>query len=850
MIAPLPRPVVSLDHGRARVDLNARQLRVDGQPAKLGSRAFDLLVALLERHDRVVSKQELLDVVWPGLVVEENNLQVHVMTLRRLLGTSAIATISGRGYRLTLALTLEAEASASQPAAVAAQPVPAPVPDGLLGRDALIAQALKLLGEDSLRLLTLTGPGGSGKTRLGLRVASLRAAQLDDGAYTVMLAPVRDSNHLMPALAAALGIQESGSTPMAQLVRQFLAPRRLLLLLDNLEHLTDAGLALAALLADCPRLQLLATSRAPLRVGGETLLRVPPLALPDGDSLEQRHASPAVQLFVQRAAASGRDVAASADEMRAAAEICRRVDGLPLAIELAAARLRVLTPAALAARLQQRLPLLTGGAADAPARQQTLRQTIAWSHELLTLEAQRLLRRLAVFVGGWSLDAAEQVHGEAAGCIDALEQLIDHSLVQRVDDVDGDPRYAMLETIREYALEQLAASGEHEAVHERHAQAMLALARSSEPQITSAARRPALLRLRAELNNLRGALGWWLQQRKDVQKGLPLAAALAWPWYFEGLFQEGRAWLEAALALPGATPHDRAAGLTGAARMAAYSARVAQAQAYAQEAVALWRGLDAPRGLAFACLLEGVAHCMAADFAAAEAPLQEVLRLFRALDDPWGIALAMAYLGASLAQRPGLEDAAGLMMMESRARFGALGDPWGQSTSAHYLGSLALQRGDLALARQLGQETLANSRELNDRFRMARNLHQLAEIDLADGRHASALQQLAESLEINIDHGRFGDAAQQLRLLSTQANALGQPVIAAQAAAMAAPHADADRTMPHDDPAVHAALLQALQQQLGPAAWREAWATGAAQPFEQATTLVHSLIEIAGQKPM
>jgi len=450
-----------------------------------------------------------------------------------------------------------------------------------------------------------------------------------------------------------------------------------------------------------------------------------------------------------------------------------------------------------------------------------------------------------VFVGGWSLDAAEQIDGDAVGCVDRLEQLLDQSLVQRVDDLEGEPRYTMLETIREFALEQLAASGEAATLRERHAQAMLALALGCEPQITSALRRPALMRLRAELNNLRTALAWWLRDRGDVQHGLPLAAALAWPWYFEGLFQEGRDWLAAALALPGAAASDRAAGLNGAARMAAYRAEVGAALDFAQEAVGRWRTLDAPRGLAYARLLEGIALCMAAEFEAAEAPLDEVLALFRRLDDPWGIALAMGYLGISMVQRPGREERARLLMLESRARFGALDDPWGQSTSAHYLATLAMRSGDLALARCLGEESLANSRALNDRFRIARNLHQLAEIDLADGRPGQALTRLAESLAINVDHGRLGDAAQQLRLLARLAGEGGYPARAVQWSAVAATQAHASRTMPHDDPAAHEALLQRLRHDLGDAAWREAWAVGSALPMVRAVALVRDFSRVA-----
>ena len=824
---------VLLDGGSACIDLASRQLLLNGEPARLGSRAFDLLAVLLAHRERVVSKQELMDRVWPGLVVEENNLQVHVMTLRRLLGAAAISTVSGCGYRFTLPVV--APPQAREPEALPGLPPH----DGLLGRQAETGAALAQLGNRQNRLLTLLGPGGSGKTRLASHVAALLAGQRADGAYTVLLAPVRDGEHMMVAIAAALGVRECGSIPIAELVHTFLAERELLLLLDNLEHLREASGTVAGLLGAAPRLQVLATSRVALQLAGEVRLEVPPLALPTTDDEAAWRESPAVQLFVQRAAALGQRIE-GAGTLRAAAEVCRRLDGLPLAIELAAARLRVLSPAALATRLQQRLPLLQDRGAGRPQRHQTLRGTIAWSQELLEASAQRLFRRLAVFAGGWSMDAAEQIDPQP-GCIDRLEQLIEHHLVQRLEDIAGEPRFTILETVREFALEELTAAGELEEARERHADAMLGLASSLGPLITSAGRGVPLLRLRTEMNNLRGALAWLAHGRRDASRALRLAAALAWPWYFEGHFVEGQAWLGAALALPGGSVAERAAALTGAARVAAYGAKVQQGLALANEAVALWRGLDAPRELAFALLLVAIASSMADDHAAARAPLLEARALFAAAADHWGEALATGYLGATFAIPLGHEAEGAALMLESRARFIALGDGWGSSMSAHYLSSIALRQGDLAAARRYGEETLANSRETGDSFRLARNLHQLAEIDFAAGERAAGLARVAESLAITVEASRLGDAALQLRLLCGVAVQMGEPALAVQLAAMAAPHARASRTFPSDDPAQHAALLGRLQQQLGELRWREAWAGGSTLPLDRAVVIAQSL---------
>ena len=663
---------VFLDHGRVRLDMAARQLTVGGTPGKLGGRAFDLLAALVQRRDRVVPKQELLDVVWPGLIVEENNLQVHVLTLRKLLGAQSIATVSGRGYRFTLAVDGQASAAALPPQSA---------PDGaadLVGRGLLLNDVAQLLSQPHVRLLTLTGPGGCGKTRVGLRATAAFASRMADGAYVVMLAPVRDTAHAMTAVASALGFQESSAVPAADLVRHFLGSREVLLTLDNLEHLPQLAPALAALLEQAPRLKLLVTSRTLTHLAGECEVRVPPLALPVADDPAAWRSAPAVQLFAARATALGRDVLAQPDDLRAAVQICRRLDGLPLAIELAAARLRVLTPPTLVARLQHSLPLLKGGAADTPKRQQTLRDAIAWSHELLDAPVQALFRRVSVFVGGWSLEAAEAVDDHAASVIDCLESLLDHNLMQRLDDVSGEPRYAMLETIREFALEELDASAERDAVRDRHADFCLALAETAAPHVTSASRGPWLARLHAELNNLREALSWLVHVRRDAGRAIRLAAALTWVWYFEGLYQEGRRWVDEVLALPGpAVTASRAALLSGAARIAEYSGDVKGAIDLAVESIALWRDLDDRRGLAFALFHEGIAGIMSMQLGRARTALAESLDLFRALQDPWGIALAASYLGTTYAVKPGTEDQARPLLLEGRARFRALGDEWG-----------------------------------------------------------------------------------------------------------------------------------------------------------------------------
>ena len=548
--------------GRICVDAHARVVLVDGRPAKLGGRAFDLLEALMQRRDRVVPKQELLDVVWPGLIVEENNLQVHVMNLRKLLGPESIVTVSGRGYQFALA---EDESPGTPRSGSAGRPLverdstaeAALVPGtSLIGRDELIASACALLRRDDVRLVTLSGPGGSGKTRVGLHVTAALAHDFADGSYVVMLAPVRDAARVASTIAGVLNVQEAGSRPIEDLLIAYLGERSVLLTLDNFEHVLGAAPLVTRLLEHCSRLKVLVTSRVVLRVGAERDVLVPPLPVPAAHaSATQALKTPAVRLLVERSRATGHAIGEQPAEVAAAVDICRRLDGLPLAIELAAARLRVLTPVALAQRLGSRLTLLKGGASELPQRQKTLRDAIAWSYELLDADEQRLFRRLAVFVGGWTLEAAEAIAGAsglAQSVLDLMSSLIDHNLVQRTEDIGDEPRFAMLETVREFATELFESSGEADALRTRHADYFIAFAERIDPRLRTGGRAPWLARMKAEYNNLRAALAWVVIERQDTVTALRLTGALPWYWYFAGQYSEGRGWINLALALPGA----------------------------------------------------------------------------------------------------------------------------------------------------------------------------------------------------------------------------------------------------------------------------------------------------------
>ena len=402
--------------GRFELHPATRQLLVDGQPAVLGSRAFDVLLALVERRERLVTKDELLELAWPGVVVEENNLQVQISALRKLLGPRTIATIAGRGYRF--AHVVDA-AGAPPPVGQLARPTPAPrthnLPadlDTFIGRERDLAAVLSMLRCKDVRLVTLTGPGGMGKTRLGLRVAANLLEEYPQGVFWVELAPITDAEQVIPRIAATLQVKEVAGKTLNESLIEYLRARQILLVLDNFEQVIRAAPQVTGLLAGAPGLKILVTSRETLHVRGENDFAVQPLSVPDTahrKTVAVISQYEAVALFIHRARAASHGWAIDEGSASAVAEICARLDGLPLAIELAAARSRLLTPQAMLEKLADRLQTLTGGPRDLPARQQTIRNTIEWSYELLEDVEKLLFARLAVFVGGWSAEAAQAI---------------------------------------------------------------------------------------------------------------------------------------------------------------------------------------------------------------------------------------------------------------------------------------------------------------------------------------------------------------------------------------------------------------------------------------------------------
>jgi predicted ATPase/class 3 adenylate cyclase len=718
------------------------------------------------------------------------------------------------------------------PRAVNARPNNLPVTRGrLIGRDTEVSRACDLLLQEDIGLVTLTGPGGAGKTRVGLQTAAALLNRIDDGVFLVLLAPISDPALVPATIAQALGLRAVADRPVLDVVIEYLRERRVLLLLDNFEQILPAAPAVADLLAACPRLRILVTSRAPLRLRGERELPVPPLALPmpgEDLSVERVGQYAAVTLFVERARETRPDFAITAENASAIAAICARLDGLPLAIELAAARVRLLGPQAMLGRLGRRLPFLTGGSRDLPARQQTLRDTIGWSYDLLHPAEQRVYRRLGVFAGGFTLDSAEGVAGGAStddgAILDAVESLIDNSLVRQVAGLGRELRFTMLETIREFALEQLEVSGEADQIRRRHAEYFAAFCEQAEPQLIRASDSKWFDRVDDEHDNIRAALAW-SGESESAHELMPRLANPLWIfWWLRGHWTEGSRWYERILELS-VQPPGRLGALRGRGQFAVQAGDFARAARCWDEAITLARQLGDLHMLSTALGRRAHTAGQVGDPARAVRLADEGLAVARHLGDPVRVALAWNDIG-NAACAAGDNDRGRQAHEEALRRAREAGVGFYVPYALQALTSDAIDRGELERAMALAEEAIGLFQCRGDRWGALVCLGRLARIARLRGEPGRTAALAREALVISREIGSTPPIADNLRHLAWAAHAERRPERAAVLIGAAiAIHKSTGRpiypSMQRDVDAETAVLRETLGDEVFEVAWQE-----------------------------
>ncbi len=661
------------------------------------------------------------------------------------------------------------EPAASLGEAIAKTNIPTPLTP-LVGREQEVDEACMLLQRPEVRLLTFTGTGGIGKTRLSLHVARELRYDFPDGIFFISLASVTEPELVILVLAQTLGLGVAGERPLFVRLKEFLAEKRILLLLDNFEQVVGAALFLVDLLANCVQVKALVTSRFLLQVRGEYEFPVPPLVLPDSkqrETIEIVTQYPSVQLFMQLALAIKPTFQLNDTNIHAIAKICIRLEGLPLAIELAAAHIKLLPPATLLARLEHRLPLLTGGAQDLPERQQTLRNTIRWSYELLSPDEQCLFRSIAIFTGSCTLDAVETLlhHTNLSiGLLEGVTALINKSLLRQSEQANGEPRLYMLETLREYGLECLVENGELEAMHGIHVEYMLTLAEEAELHIAGSEQALWLERLDREHDNLREALRW-LQEQRQHELLLRLCTALYWFWSVRGHLGEGRQWLGRALTgSEHVSKAVRAKALNAAGALAYNEDEHDQGELLCTESLQLYRELGDIHGCAISLYWLGQAACWTKhDYALATRYAEEALHLFEQTTDKSGVADAILLL-AYIAMNQGIYTEAIARLESGLALFQESDDLWGTGYTLHYLGRIHFSIGNYEKAKMLAEECITLSKKLGYRGGIANSLGLQGQIALKQGNLATAHSLLEESLSLNREGGNINISMSLARL--------------------------------------------------------------------------------------
>jgi len=722
---------------------------------------------------------------------------------------------------------------------------------GFVGREKEVAAAKELLLRQDVRLVTVTGPGGIGKTRLAVEVASGLIELFPGGIHFVPLSPLSDPGLIASVIVQTLGIREAGGQSPIEILKKNLqdslrAP--MLFLLDNFEHLIQAAPTVAELLAMGPNLKILVTSRAALHVYGEHEFPVPPLALPDSrfmPSLEMLSEYPAVALFVQRAVAAKPDFELNPENASAVTEICARLDGLPLAIELAAARVKVLSPFSMLTRLASRLQLLTGGARDLPQRQQTLRAAMDWSYDLLNPAEQKLFRRLSVFVGGCTLEGVEAVCDTKGDLdldlLDGMASMVDKSLAQQVEQAKGESRFTMLETIREYGLEKLKASGEEALTKRAHAAYCLVLAEEEATEQSGAEGVEWVVRFALEHDNFRAGLEW-LTETGDAEWGLRLGTALFRFWEIREYLAEGRERLGRLLQLAGAAAPTKARtrALFAAGVLAGEQGDYASADALISESADIARQLGDKTGVAVSLNAKAVHSRDRGDVAIAHALFEESLALWRELGDLKAVARALSNL-ANVVKLRGDYDRARSLYAECLSIFRGLGDRTGVAWSLNYQGDVARDQGDSIAARKLYDQGLAIFRELGDRWGIAGTLADLGSLAREQENYPSAYSLYRESIKIfqELEHKR--GIARLLECFACSAAAQFQAersLRLAGAAAALRQNIGAPLT-PAEQVKLEASLdpaRQAMTNTAGATAWLEGWGLPAEKAIEEVLT--------------
>ena len=682
----------------------------------------------------------------------------------------------GRGHQTATAATAPAQTPGETEQGPKKCQLPVP-PTRLLGRADQLAHALELLARPDVRLLTLVGVGGCGKTHLGIEVAWKAAGSYPDGAWYVSLGPVHDPALIPSAVAHALGLEERGNRPLSEILVDYLSSRHLLLVLDNFEHLHPAALEVACWLQSCPRLQVLVTSRRALHIRGEYELAVPPLQLPDLSPLpalaDLAHV-PAVELFVERAQASVLGFELTERHASTVAAICHQLDGLPLALELAVPHLNVLSLETLSAYLAHWLDVLTDGAYDLPERQRSLRASLAWSYDLLTASEQRLFRYLAVFAGGAPRHAIESF-GRADGLSlreipSVVEGLRASNLIQTHEGVRGDKRFVLLETIRGFGWDRLTAEGEEVAARTQHALYYLCLAEEAEPLLRQRDQARIVARLDEEHHNFRAALQWLLNQRACVP-ALRLTAALRPFWYTRGYVSEGRHWLEQALALAAEdtapVPEDVYGRALHSAGVLAYSqGDFDQAERRYEQSLAISERVGDHTGVGNALSNLGIVAQERGNLTRARDLYERALTLRQELGDRKGVAIALNGLGIVARRQRDLAQALRLNAMSLAIRR-ELADEQGIAISLINLGNVEMDDGQCDRAESLWEEALAIRRRLEDRRGIAETLVNLAYVAQMRGSMSQAKQLAQESHDMYQQTGDNSGLAWSLIVLAT-----------------------------------------------------------------------------------